>query len=128
MIMRSKLVQAGFLAIMLLPAIAGYSIVAVHALEPKTQTKLCQIETTRQGNTILVKPMFKAKYSGSGRYQFAISNGVGVNISQGGEFLISAGQQQMLSQVSLSKSRSAYYANLQIMFDTKVIECQEIIK
>lgn len=134
MIIKNKIVQAGFLASMLLPAIAGYSVVAVQAveaaniLEAQVDGALCQIETTRQGNSFLVKATFEADRAGLGRYQFGISNGTGVNISQGGEFLTSNGEQQLLSQVMVSKGRTAYNANLHIIFDNQVAECQEIIK
>lgn len=128
MIMKSKIVQAGFLASMLMPAIAGYSVVAVQAVEAKVDTALCQIETTRQGNSFLVKAKFEANHAGLGRYQFGISNGTGININQGGEFLTSDGEQQLLSQVVVSKGSAAYNANLYIIFDDQVAECQEIIK
>lgn len=128
MIMKNKIVQVGFLASMLLPAIAGYSVVAVQAVEAKATAALCQIETTKQGNRFLIKAAFEADHAGLGRYQFGISNGSGVNINQGGEFLTSDGEQQVLSQVTVSKGRAAYNANLHIIFDDQVAECQEIIK
>lgn len=127
MIIKNKVVQAGFLASMLLPAIAGYSVVAVQAVEAKSDA-LCQIEATRQGNSFLVKATFEADRAGLGSYQFGISNGTGVNINQGGEFLTSNGEQQVLSQVVVSKGQAAYNANLHIMFDDQIAECQEIIK
>ena len=49
MIMRSKLIQGGFIASMLLPAIVGYSVVGVNALETNQDAK-CQIETVQDGN------------------------------------------------------------------------------
>lgn len=128
MIIKNKVVQVGFLASILLPAIAGYSVVAVQAVEAKAETAQCQIETIRQGNSFLIKATFETDRIGLGRYQFGISNGTGVNISQGGEFLTSNGEQQLLSQVVVSKGRSAYNANLHIIFDDQVAECQEIIK
>lgn len=127
MIIKNKVVQTGFLASMLLPAMAGYSVVAVQAAEAKADA-LCQIETTRQGNSFLIKAIFEADHAGLGRYQFGISNGNGVNINQGGEFLTSNGEQQILSQIVVSKGRTAYNANLRIIFDDQVAKCQEIIK
>lgn len=128
MLIKNKIVQAGFLASMLLPAIAGYSVVGVHALETNEGAALCQIETTRQGNAFLVKATFEADHAGFGSYQFGISNGAGVNISQGGEFLTSNGEPQLLSQFTVSKGQAAYNANLHVMFDDQIAECQEIIK
>ncbi|MEW7009967.1 curli-like amyloid fiber formation chaperone CsgH [Lentilitoribacter sp. EG35] len=128
MIIKNKVVQVGFLASMLLPAIVGYSVVTVQALEANSDAALCQIEATQQGNTFLVKATVEAEHAGLGRYQFGISNGTGINITQGGEFLTSNGEQQTLSQVVVSKGQAAYNANLHIIFDDQVAECQEIIK
>ena len=123
MIMKSKLIQGGFIASMLLPAIVGYSVVGVNALETNQDAK-CQIETVQDGNVLYVQAKYLSDHGGIGSYQFGVSNGGGVNINQGGSFQTLGDEPQVLSQVVLSRGAKAYDANLHIIFENQVAECQ----
>lgn len=123
MIMRNKIIQGGFIASMLLPAVIGYSVVAVNALETHQDAK-CQIETVQDGNILFVQAKYLSDQGGIGHYQFGVSNGGGVNINQGGSFQTLGDEPQILSQVMLSRGAKSYDANLHIIFENEVAECQ----
>ena len=123
MIMKNKFIQGGFIASMLLPAIVGYSVVGVNALESNQDAK-CQIEAIEDGNVLYVQAKYLSDQGGIGSYQFGVSNGGGVNINQGGSFQTLGDEPQVLSQVVLSRGAKNYDANLHITFENEVAECQ----
>lgn len=137
MFMKSKMIYAAFIASMVVPPLAGFAIVSVDAAQANVSlantsngnannAPACEIETTHQNGSVLVQAVFNADQSGEGSYQFGVT-GLGVNISQGGQFDAATNGTNALSKIMLSSGKT-YHANLHIMQGNKIFECQNTFR
>lgn len=116
------------LALCLLPVGA---LTGMATAGPTQSSKLCEIKATPQAGRISLEAVAKADRSLSGAYTLRIEQTGGngsSNITQGGAFEVSAGQDTVLSSVTMASRGSSFQAVLDVTSGGKTDRCTKLVR